>query len=364
MRSHLVSSIVLSRFRHRPHTLSHLLTGRCNARCPTCLWRDPGRDELDTQTIGWLYREAARTGISQVVLWGGEPLLRPDLPAILKSAKDAGLLTTLVTNGRLAGECWRAIRGLVDVLILSLDDAGVAHDRLRGVPGLFACLDRFARTLHSDPLRPTLLVNTVLSRLNPGALRRVAPIVESWGAGFYFCPMETGQMRDGRFAPILDDLALPPDGLREAAALARTLKGAGYPLLATDAYLHLLEDDPGLTSYTCRAPRAILTVEADGAVRDCTRRERPLLMVSDLMTHGGRLADVFALPRYRQMLTCAERCTACNNPDVIEISWLWELRPAMLEKALELVRLRRRAARSVPSGETGTRVSQWTDAWQ
>ena len=289
---------------------------------------------------------------------GGEPLLRRDLPAILGSAKDAGLVTTLITNGRLVEERWGAIRGLVDVLILSLDDAGPAHDRLRGVPGLYAHLDRFARTLHTDPLRPTLLVNTVLSRLNPGVLRRVAPVAERWGAGLYFCPMETGQMRDGRFIPILDDLALPADGLREAAALARTLKGAGYPLLATDAYLRLLTHDPGLTSYTCRAPLAILTVEADGAVRDCTSRERPLLMVGDLMKRGGRLADVFALPRYRQMLSCAERCTACNNPDVIEMSWLWELRPAMLEKAVGLGRLRRRAARSVPSRETGPRLPQ------
>jgi MoaA/NifB/PqqE/SkfB family radical SAM enzyme len=358
MRSHLVSSLVFARVRGRPHTLSHLLTGRCNARCPTCLWRDPGRHELDTETIGWLYQEAARTGIAQVVLWGGEPLLRPDLPAILGSAKDAGLLTTLITNGRLAGERWRAIRGLVDVLILSLDDAGTAHDRLRGVPGLFAHLDRFAGNLHSDPLRPTLLVNTVLSRLNSGALRRVAPVAERWGAGLYFCPMETGQMRDDRFIPSLDELALPPDGLREAATLARTLKDAGYPLLATDAYLRLLEHDPGLTPYTCRAPRAILTVEADGAVRDCTRRERPLLMVGDLMKRGGSLADVFALPRYRHMLACAERCTACNNPDVIEMSWLWDLRPAMLEKVLELARLQRRAARSVPSRETRHRVTQ------
>jgi hypothetical protein len=32
------------------------------------------------------------------------------------------------------------------------------------------------------------------------------------------------------------------------------------------------------------------------------------------------------------MVGSAERCTACNNPDVLEISWLWDLELQMLEK--------------------------------
>lgn len=64
------------------------------------------------------------------------------------------------------------------------------------VPGLFERLDAFIEGLRSDPRRPRLLVNTVLSRANPGALRRVAPVAERWGAGLYFCPTETGVMLD------------------------------------------------------------------------------------------------------------------------------------------------------------------------
>ena len=32
----------------------------------------------------------------------------------------------------------------------------------------------------------------------------------------------------------------------------------------------------------------------------------------------------------------AASCTKCNNPDVIELSWLWDLRPVMLGKVAEL----------------------------
>lgn len=336
--SRFAGGLVRARLRGRPVILSHLVTSRCNASCPTCLWRDDDHtSELDTDTVTWLYGQAADLGIPQLVVWGGEPLLRFDLPELLAVARAAGLLVTLITNGWLLGERWPELRGHVDVLILSLDDTGEAHDRLRGLPGLFRRLETFTASVRDDPACPRLLVNTVLSRLNRGALRRVAPVAERWGAGLYFCPMETGRMETGGFADTLGSLSLEPRELRDAAGLAKALKRDGYPLMATDRYLDLLERDPALTAYTCRAPRAILTVEADGAVRDCLRRDTPLARVEHLRAAGGGLADVLAFPRYQQMMRSAGLCTACNNPDVVEISWLWDLEWQMLEKVGRLV---------------------------
>jgi len=335
---HLAGGLAQTRLRHRPFILSHLVTSSCDARCATCLWRDavaPER-ELSASTIAWLYREAAAAGIAQVVVWGGEPTLRPDLPRLLWAARDAGLVVTLISNGRHLPEYWPELRGAVDALILSLDDAGPAHDRLRGLPGLYDRLDDLAARLQADPYRPRLLVNTVLSRVNRGALRRVAPIAERWGAGLYFCPMETGQMVAGGFADQKGRLALAPEELREEARSALALKAAGYPLLSTDRYLHLLIEDPSLSRYVCRTPEVILTVGADGSVRDCLRRDRPLAFVQDLEAQGRPLTDVYALPRFQELLAEALSCTVCNNPDVIETSWLWELRPAMLEKMVRL----------------------------
>ncbi len=335
-RTRLVARFARARARRRPHTLSHLVTTRCNGRCPTCLWRGRTDGELDKAGVARLYAEAGRAGFAQLVIWGGEPLLRPDLPELLAAAGRAGLFRSLITNGWLAQERWPELRGEVDALILSLDDAGEAHDRLRGLPGLYARLEEFAAGLDADPLRPALLVNTVLSRENRGALRRVAPVARRWGAGLYFCPMETGEMRSTGFADVHGELALSPDELRSAARLAGSLKDAGYPILATRAYLDLLARDPSLTTYTCRNPYSVMTVEADGAVRDCRRHDVPLARLPELWTRGGSLEDVFGLPRRRRLLTEAAACTACNNPDVIELSWLWDLKPAMLEKLFEL----------------------------
>lgn len=335
-RARLVARLLRARARRQPFILSHLVTSRCNGRCPTCLWRDRTPGEMDTAAVTWLYEEAGRAGFAQLVVWGGEPSLRADLPDLLDAARRAGLLTTLISNGWLIGERWPELRGRVDALILSLDDAGAAHDRLRGLPGLYDRLEDFAAGLADDPLRPALIVNTVLSRRNRGALSRVAAVVRRWGAGLYLCPMETGEMRSTGFTAALAGEALPPYELSAVAAEARRLKDAGLPVLDTRAYLDLVARDPHLRGYTCRAPRAVLTVQPDGVVRDCLRRDETLADVRELRAAGRPLGDVFALPRYRELLDDAARCTACNNPDVVELSWLWDLRPAMLGKVLEL----------------------------
>lgn len=334
--THVLAGFARARLTRRPFLLSHLTTGRCNARCATCLWRDERRGELDADTVAWLYAQAADAGISQLVVWGGEPLLRTDLAETLAAAHGHGLVVTLISNGWLLRDRWPELRGLVDVLILSVDDVGDAHDRLRGLPGLFERMEGFVADTARDPLRPLTIVNTVLSRGNVGALRRVAPLAQDWGAGLYFCPMETGQMHAEGFDGSREELALAPDQVREAAGLARRLKSAGYPLLSTDRYLDLLGDDPTVSRYTCRAPQAILTVEGDGAIRDCLRRETPLENVARLRARGRTLTDLYRLPRFLAMVEQAHTCTACNNPDVVETSWLWDLRPCMLRKSVRL----------------------------
>lgn len=339
----LSQRVVWARLAGRPLFLSHLVTRRCNARCATCLWRSdadetaaPDSPELSSDDVAWLYARAGADGFPLLVIWGGEPLLRSDLPGLLSVACSAGLSVVLITNGWLLPEKWLDLRGKVRTLIVSLDDLGEAHDAMRGLPGLFARLDGFMTELQTDPLRPRLLVNTVLSRENRGALRRVAPVAERWNAGLYFCPMETGVMLDAGPTESKAHLALSDAELREAAETARVLRAAGYPLLTTSRYLDLLADDPGLHGYTCRAPYATLTVEADGAIRDCTRRDMPVSTVHELRRSGASLIELIHQPQYQSMLARADSCTACNNPDVIETSWAWQLRPLMLRRALHI----------------------------
>lgn len=347
-----------ARLRGRPLMLSHLLTRRCDAHCATCLWRGEAditgasrAAELTAGETTWLYRQAAREGFPLVVIWGGEPLLRPDLPRLVRVAQAGGMAVALITNGWLLPERWADLRGWVRTLIVSVDEVGEEHDRLRGLPGLFARLDEFLLSLRSDPRRPRVLVNTVLSRLNRGALRRVTESAQRWGAGVYFCAMETGFLLADGFRGVKEHLALSHRELREEVRAAQDLKAAGYPVLTTWQYMKLLERDPDLRSYRCHFPRAVLTVDADGSVRDCTCRDRALASVGQLREQGLGLQALVRGDRYRAMVERAKSCTVCNNPDVIETSWYWEVRPFMVRQSLALAGSGRRRVQTSRPGE-------------
>ena len=84
------------------------ITDRCNLKCPVC-FADSGsrRDDPGLETIAsWYSRVLDVAGLCSIQLSGGEPTLRPDLPAIIEMGRTAGFYFIQVnTNGlRLASE--------------------------------------------------------------------------------------------------------------------------------------------------------------------------------------------------------------------------------------------------------------------
>lgn len=89
----------------RPHTrnLTVAITARCNLRCEGCRYgRDfmPGH-QLPAPILRSLLDDAAGAGVETVRLYGGEPLLHPDLPAIVAHGVDRGLGIYVTTNATL-----------------------------------------------------------------------------------------------------------------------------------------------------------------------------------------------------------------------------------------------------------------------
>ena len=115
----------------------------CNLACAYCLTESgPGvpRRELPAEEMRAGAQEAAELGFRGIGITGGEPFLRPDLPAI--AADLAGILPVLVLTNATLFEGDRIghldpIRGRDVVLQISLDAATpIANDPMRG-PGNF-----------------------------------------------------------------------------------------------------------------------------------------------------------------------------------------------------------------------------------
>jgi cyclic pyranopterin phosphate synthase len=79
------------------------VTAYCNLRCIGCRY---GRDfmpgsQLGLETVLQLLDDAAETGVRTVRLYGGEPLLHPDLPEMVRRTIDNGMKPYVTTNGML-----------------------------------------------------------------------------------------------------------------------------------------------------------------------------------------------------------------------------------------------------------------------
>jgi len=93
--------------RHIPLAGTFELTARCNLRCKMCYVRmdqsqfAPGQRELTAAEWIALGKDAAAAGTLNMLITGGEPLLRPDFPEIYTALSQMGFIIILYTNATL-----------------------------------------------------------------------------------------------------------------------------------------------------------------------------------------------------------------------------------------------------------------------
>lgn len=116
------------------------ITGKCNYKCKHCFMSAPeGKlGELSYASIMNIIEQLDECGVMDVLLTGGEPLIRPDFPEIVKEISRRKMsIKQLYTNGALLNDkvldCLQE-NGHNPTVIMSFDGVGW-HDWLRGVPG-------------------------------------------------------------------------------------------------------------------------------------------------------------------------------------------------------------------------------------
>jgi len=155
------------------------LTHRCPLGCPYCsnpLALDKRELELDAETWGRVFGEAAALGVLQVHLSGGEPAARRDLVGIARHAHEAGLYSNLITSAvGLTPQTLAALTGAgLDHVQISIQDSEEkSADHIAGYDG--ASSRKRALAAEVVRLGLPLTINMVVHRANIG---RVEPMVE------------------------------------------------------------------------------------------------------------------------------------------------------------------------------------------
>ncbi|MCM2267020.1 MAG: radical SAM protein [Elusimicrobiales bacterium] len=170
-----------------PFSVVYAVTYKCQCRCVHCSVADYGvpADEFSTEEALALVDDIAAWGAVKVTFFGGEPLVRADLPELVERATARGLRSSLDTNGlfldaKMGARLKAAGIGNINV---SLDSADAAvHDALRKQPGCFTAAVSAIRTCVE--LKIPCLVSTYASKraLKEGDMQRVVALARDLGA--------------------------------------------------------------------------------------------------------------------------------------------------------------------------------------
>jgi len=169
----------------RLYTVVAELTYRCPLRCVYCsnpLEFAAMRDELSTGQWIEVFRQAATLGAMQLHLSGGEPVLRADLPDLIREARAAELYVNLITGGTLLNE-----RNLSQFRDCGLDHIQLSvQDSDRDAAEIVAGARSFDRKLAVAAMIRTagfpLTLNVVLHRFNIGRIPELIALASDIGA--------------------------------------------------------------------------------------------------------------------------------------------------------------------------------------
>ncbi len=140
----------------RLYSVTLAVTNRCPFHCWHCYNAGRSQAEVNTAGLSALAHQLQDLGAVMVTLTGGEPLLREDLPDILRAFDSRSCLILGTTGEGLSAERAQALQkaGLFAVGISLDSDLEAEHDRLRGRPGAFRTALAGLKTARESGLYP------------------------------------------------------------------------------------------------------------------------------------------------------------------------------------------------------------------
>jgi radical SAM protein with 4Fe4S-binding SPASM domain len=271
---------ILQPFSHvpsAPYRIDLALTYRCNDNCAHCYNARPrAYPELDTATWKQIIDRVREVGVPHVCFTGGEATLRDDLPALVSHAQDLGLVTGLLTNGRLL--CDRSYvekltdAGLDHVQITLESQDETTHDRMVAAQG--AWRQTVAGLRNCLQSRLYVMTNTTLLAENSGQMEATLDFLAELGVPTVGL---NALIYAGRGASV-------GTGLREAELVPlmslarRKTEQAGQRLIwyTPTQYCRFDPTQMELGVKGCTAALYNLCVEPDGAVIPCQSYYEPL----------------------------------------------------------------------------------------
>lgn len=233
------------------------VTNRCNLKCTHCYWwREKHPSQMDDdQMIAFMERQRD-AGKNMALLYGGEPMLRPN---IIRAATGIFDATVVYTNGTVAHP------GIDAIWMVSIDGTREVHDSIRGK----GTHDKVIKNI-KDGVFKNPIVHITITRQNQHNLEDF--LEEMWGLeeirgiGFSFFTPEMGRDHEGLFIPLEERDRMLDQLLELRKKYWRIMgfnKGVAHQFRTTGAYSEW-NNLPG-----CTVTKMVDCFNADGSPISC-----------------------------------------------------------------------------------------------
>jgi len=277
----------------RVHELNYLFwecTTRCNLHCRHCgsdCTMSGGEKDMPFEDFLRAFDTIPadkRSHPFTVVITGGEPLLRPDLPEIGKELRRRGVGWSIVSNGWLYDEEMhrRLMAAQMGALTISLDGLEEDHDWMRGRPGSYARAIN-AIAIAAKQHRLNFDVVTCVNQRNLPHLQEIHDKLAALGVRqwriFTIIPIGRAldhpelHLTDAQFVQLMDFIAQKRKTNQELKTQDSKLKTLNVTF-SCEGYLGPYERKVRQTPYFCHAGINIASVLIDGTICACPNIDR------------------------------------------------------------------------------------------
>ncbi len=206
------------------------ITNRCNLKCTHCYWwRDEHPAQLDEDSMIAFFKRQRDAGKNMALLYGGEPMLRPN---IIRAASEIFDATVVYTNGTVSHP------GLEAVWMISLDGTREVHDKIRGKGSYDKVIKNIENEVYKRPI-----IHITITRQNQYNIEAFLDEMNRnsrvQGVGFSFYTPERGKEHKDFLIPLDERDRVLDELLRLRKKYWRIMgfnKGVAHQFKTTGAY--------------------------------------------------------------------------------------------------------------------------------
>lgn len=294
---------------NKPHHAQWLITRKCNYRCRGCnVWKEQDQKELSTQEVKRGLDILKDIGVVEIVLSGGDPLLREDAKEIINFSTER-FITTVYDNGSMALKKIEALRN-VDFVAISIDSLDEKkNDFIKDVPGAWKRAMKAVKGLKEEKIN--VCVTPTISQLNLYEILDITKYFTERGIPVWYCLYSYDRSCDEnqlfRIGKPNDDLLIKDkQGMVKLFDSLIDMRKKNSKILITDKLLKvtrsLFSEDKRV--WNCQALKNFLVLDHLGRIAGCHNQ--------------NYVGTVFDLPKiwnskkFKELRRTYNDCSQCN----------------------------------------------------